>query len=240
MNTFKRIFLLVLIMSAAFMQAQTAEEIINTYFENTGGIEAWKNLENTKMSASVNQGGMVIPITLYNTLDGKQAVIIEIQGQKITQMAFDGTTGWSTNFQTMAAEKLNQEMTDNLKLTVNDFPSPLLNYKENGYTVEYMGTETQEGTETYKVKVVQKPTMINGVETANVSYYYFDTENNVPILIESTQGGQQIKIAMSDYQEVDGLYFPFAMTQMGMPVSIDSIELNVEIDDSLFAFPEGE
>ena len=48
---------------------------------------------------------------------------------------------------------------------------------------------------------------------------------------------------MSDYQEVDGLYFPFSMTQgvkgkPGSPLTITKIELNPTVDASAFKFPE--
>ena len=48
---------------------------------------------------------------------------------------------------------------------------------------------------------------------------------------------------MSDYQEVEGLYMPFSMTQgvkdqPGQPITITSIELNPTVDESEFEFPE--
>ena len=70
----------------------------------------------------------------------------------------------------------------------------------------------------------------------------------MPIAIQSEiktgQGKGMIQeITFSDYQEVDGLYFPFSMTQgvkgqPGAPITISAIELNPEVDDSVFAFPE--
>ena len=47
------------------LQAQTADEIITNYFENTGGIDNWKNMSGMKMTAKVNQGGMEIPLEIY-------------------------------------------------------------------------------------------------------------------------------------------------------------------------------
>jgi hypothetical protein len=52
-------------------------------------------------------------------------------------------------------------------------------------------------------------------------------------------------ITFSDYQEVDGLYFAFSMGQgikdMGTsPINFTSIELNPEVDDAIFKFPEEE
>ena len=236
MKLVKTLFILAFVAIAMPLSAQTADEIISTYIENTGG-DAWNDVQATKMSATVNQGGMSIPVTVYNTKDGKQAVVIEFNGQKITQMAFDGETLWTTNFMSMKPEKSSEEMSNNMKLNNNDFPSPLLHYKENGYEVEYIGTETKDGAETYKVKVVQEPVMMNGVETPSISYYYFDMDSYVPIAIETTQMGQPINITMSDYQEVEGLYFPFAMSQAGQPFQMSEIVVNPEIDETIFDFP---
>ena len=49
----------------------------------------------------------------------------------------------------------------------------------------------------------------------------------------------------SDYQEVDGLYFPFSMTFKtedtdGQLIELDTIELNPEVADDFFAFPAEE
>ena len=238
MKIIKSLFAAMLLIVAP-ASAQTADEIIANYVENTGGEEAWDNLKSTKMIASVNQGGMEIPVTVYNTKDGKMAVVVYLQGQEITQMAYDGNILWSTNFMTMKPEKSNEEQTKNMALNKNDFPSPLVNVEENGYGIELMGTETKEGTETFKVKITQEPVMVNGKEVPSISYYYFDKENFVPIVTESTQeSGQMVTIGMSDYQEVEGLYFPFALNQGGQPIQIKEIILNPEIDDSLFAFPK--
>ena len=61
--------------------------------------------------------------------------------------------------------------------------------------------------------------------------------------MEGPGKGMISEVKMSDYQEVEGLYFPFSMTQgvkdqPGQPITIESIELNPSIDDSEFNFPE--
>ena len=73
-------------------------------------------------------------------------------------------------------------------------------------------------------------------------YYYFDTENNLPIATETEikQGpakGQKSVSTMSDYQEVDGIYFPFAMNQGGQAMKVKKITLNPTIDPKAYAFP---
>lgn len=242
MKIFKTLTIALLLTVIAPVTAQTADEIINNYFENTGGKAAWEKLEGVKMSATAQAQGMEIPVEVYQTKDGKQLIKINFQGQEITQLAFDGDTMWSTNFMTMQPEKSDAEATANMKKQSKDFPSPFLNYKDKGFTVELMGKETKDGTETYKMKLTQSPIMVDGVEQPNMSYYYFDTETFVPIVSESeiAQGpmkGQMNVSTMSDYQEVNGLYFPFALSMGGQGIQLKEIVLNPEVDSAMFAFP---
>ena len=226
---------------------QQVEEIIGNYLENTGGAENWENVKGIRMNASINQMGMEIPIEMVQLKD-KMYTKISIQGQEIKQGVFDGETLWSTNFMSMKAEKNDQEDVDNIKNELAEFPDPFLNYKEKGFSVLLMGTETVEGSDVFKIKLSKKPMVVDGEEVPNVSIYYFDSENFVPIMVheEVMSGpgkGMIMESKMSDYQEVEGLYFPFSMTQgvkdqPGQPITIESIELNPSIDDSEFNFPE--
>ena len=229
------------------LNAQSVEEIVENYLENTGGTENWENVKGVRMNASINQMGMEIPIEMVQLKD-KMYTKISIQGQEIKQGVFDGETLWSTNFMSMKAEKSDQEDVDNVKNELAEFPDPFLNYKDKGFTAELMGTETVEGSDVYKIKLTKKPMVVDGEEVPNVSIYYFDSENFVPIMVheEVMSGpgkGMIMESKMSDYQEVEGLYFPFSMTQgvkdqPGQPITIESIELNPSVDDSEFNFPE--
>jgi hypothetical protein len=248
MKKFKWILALAILAGPFMTKAQTADEIIDTYFENIGGIENFKNLKGIKMIAKINQQGMEIPLEIIQLKDGRQMTIINFQGKQIMQGVYDGETLWSHNFMTMKAEKSDAESTQNFKLNTNDFPDSFVDYKEKGYTVELMGNETIDGTETFKIKLVKEPITVDGNEEEDVSYYFFDTENFVPIAVQSEIKSGQAKgmiqeITMSDYQEIDGLYFPFSMTQgikdgASSPLSIESIELNPEVDEATFAFPK--
>jgi len=244
----KKITLLVLAICASItINAQTADEILTTYFENIGGLENLKKVEGIKMTASINQG-MEIPLEIVQMKGGKQYVKVSIQGKELMQGVFDGETLWSTNFMTMKAEKSDAEATANMKLEANDFPDAFIDYKEKGYTVELMGKETIDGAETFKLKLTKEPVTVDGKKEDSISFYYFDTENYVPIVVQSEiktgQGkGMISESKLSDYQEVDGLYFPFSMTQgikgkPGQSITITKIELNPTIDNSAFAFPE--
>lgn len=229
--------------------AQTADEIVANYFENTGGLDAWNAIKALKYEGVVNFSGMELPMTMIQSKEGKQLVMAELQGVTFYQGVFDGETLWSTNQMTMKAEKSDAEATANTKLDMNDMVDPLLNYKEKGYTLELIGKETIDGTETFKLKLTTEPKKYEGEELPSVTFYYFDTENFVPIITETEvqsgpAKGMVSQIKMSDYQEVDGIYFPFSMINGvkgqpgGQEIVIKKITINPELDNSLFAFPE--
>ena len=130
------------------------------------------------------------------------------------------------------------DMRKNMLLKRNDFPSPLLHYRENGYKAEYISTVAKNGIVAFKIKLTQEPKFVNGEEVPNESFYYFDAQNYYPIAIETKQLGQPVSITMTNYQEVEGLYFPFTISQGGQPIEVKEILINPEIDYNIFSFPE--
>ena len=119
--------------------SQSVDEIIDNYFENTGGIDQWRKLKGVKMSAKLSQQGMEIPIEIIQMQGGKQMQIINFQGQSIKAQVFDGEVSWGINMMSQKPEKSDQETTDNLKLDNNDFPDSFMDYKSKGYTAELIG-----------------------------------------------------------------------------------------------------
>jgi len=247
----KKIKILIAVIVVGFSlqaTAQTVDKILSTYYENIGGLENLKKLEGIRMSAKINQQGMEIPMVITQLKDGKQMTVITFQGKKIKQGVFDGTTLWGTNFMSMKAEKSPKEATDNMKLNMNDFPDPFINYKKKGYTVTLLGKETIDGTEAFKIKLVKEPVTIDGKKEDDISYYFFDAENFVPIDVQTEiksgpMKGQTSEIKMSDYQEVNGIYFPFSLSQglkgkPGQTINLDKIEVNPKVDMAAFQFPK--
>ncbi len=245
-----RLFLMAVVacFSLVTAQAQTVDEIIDKYLAQTGGKDKWMALKNVKMTGKAKAQGMDLPVTMYQKAPNKMKLVINIQGKEIVQPAFDGTTAWTTNFMTMKPEKMTAEQSENMKDEAQ-MQDPFIGYKDKGYKAELDGKETIEGTECHKIKLTRKPVKVDGKEEENVSYYFFSVADNVPILTRSTvkQGqakGMVQETSMSDYQEVNGLFMPFTITQKmnGQQVfamTAEKMETNVEMDDKLFAYPEG-
>jgi len=225
--------------------AQTADEIINNYFETIGGLEKLENIESLKMTGKITAQGMVIPLETVQTKDGKMYVEIDLQGSKVKQLVSNGDAVYSMNMMTQKMEQMPEDASNTMIKEFKDFPNAFINYKEKGYEVELIGKETKEGTECYKIKLTKDPITIDGETVPNITFYYFDTENFVPIMTESEiptgpAKGQKMEVPLSDYQEVDGVYFPFTTVMQGMPMTYTSIEINPEVDASEFSVPKDE
>lgn len=230
---------LVAVVIAVAVQAQTVDEILNKYFENTGGIDKWKSLQSTRISGDMQMSGFEFPGTILSKTPNLQRVDVSVQGKQIVQ-AYDGETAWWIN-PFMGGEDAQKMPTDMAEeMTKQEFESPFLNYKDKGHTVELLGKKTIEGAETYEIKLTKK----NG----DIEYHYFDTENFVPIMTKrpvssGPMKGQESELYFSDYQEVDGITFPFFLEskvagQSMQKITIKSIEVNPKVDDTVFAFPK--
>jgi len=229
------------------LAAQTADEIITNYFNNVGGIENWRSLEGISIKSIVNDNGMEIPSSRISLKGGKLLIKFKIQDKEIVQVAFDGKEAWGDNFMTMIPEKEAESITNNLIRAAHDFPHPLLNYMENGYTVEYLGIKLNQEKEYFKIKLNKKKHIVDDQELENIKYYYFDIETYKIRIVESEiqTGKLEGKInrdTYGDYRKVDKIYYPFTITRgiegvSQTEVKITSVELNPKVDDAIFQFP---
>jgi len=183
---------------------------------------------------------MEAPFTMYSKRPRMQRIEFTVQGMTGIQ-AFDGETGWmlmpfmgQTEPERMPEDQVRAMRED------SDMDGPLVGYQEEGNEIEMLGTEELEGTPAYELKV----TLPNGQER----FYFLETEYCLPIKIEGSreQGEQTIEFEtiLGDYKEVDGLVMAHSigsrmkgMPQGGQTITIQEVEVNVPIADSLFAMP---
>jgi hypothetical protein len=84
-----------------------------------------------------------------------------------------------------------------------------------------------------------KPITIEGKLEENVTFYYFDAENYIPILTESVipagpAKGQTSTNKFSEYTEVDGIVLPFSFDSEMGPIKVKEIKINDTIDPKIF------
>ncbi|HEX3579455.1 MAG TPA: hypothetical protein VHY33_12900, partial [Thermoanaerobaculia bacterium] len=154
--------------------------------------------------------------------------------------AYDGTTGWKIDpFEGKKdPEALSEEELKSI-IEDSDLDGPLVNYAKKGNKVEYLGTETVEGSEAYKIKVT--------TPAGDVRTYFIDSSSYVPIKIETRRmirgAERNYETILGDYKEVNGWYLPFSVENgvKGNPnrqkTTYSKIEANVPMASALFVRP---
>lgn len=224
--------------SAVF--AATLDDVVAKAIEARGGLEALQAVNTVRITGTVHMpNGMDAPLLWEWKRPNKLRTEVTIQGMKVIQ-AYDGTTAWmimpfggNTDPQEMPKEQA-QRVEEQA-----DFDGPFLNSEKKGYKLELMGKVDEEGTEAYKIKVTNK--------FGDVSYYYLDTEYFLVFKAEGkvTVRGQEMEFESStgDYKKVGDLLIPFSTehkakgAEQGQSITFEKVDLNVDLDDSLFSMP---
>ena len=121
----------------------------------------------------------------------------------------------------------------------SDFDGPLVDYKEKGSTVEYLGHDVVDGDDALRLKVTLK----NG----DILYCYLDPDTFIEIRREIQQfirGSVRDRVmGFGSYKPVAGVMYPFTISQgskanpAAQTTTIQKIEVNVNINPSDFAVP---
>ena len=229
---------------ASSASALTVDELVTKNIEARGGIDAIRAIQSIKASGRMNFSGGDFSIDLgfvaLNERDAKVRTEASIQGlSQVT--AYDGKDAWTINpFQGRRdPERMSAEDAKGLEVQA-DMDGPLVDWKQKGHQVEYLGTEDMDGTEAHKLKVTLK----NG----DIQYRYLDPDYFLEILVvnQTRRRGveTEVETEMGNYEKVGGVYMPFAMEsgpkggQRGQKIIIEKAEANVELDDALFAYPQ--
>lgn len=240
----KSLFTAVALLCFLGTQAQTADEILAKYFANTGGLDKWKALQSRTMVGKAFFG-QDFPMTVYEKTPNKQKTVVNVQGTELMMNVYDGKDAWMLNPLQGGKDpvKLDDEQAKDVK--DEEFEDDFIDYKKKGHEVTLEGTEEVDGVKCFKIKLVRNK---NNPKEDITELHFFDSENFVPIMQASyirsgPQKGTEVKVFLSDYQDVSGLMFPFSIEQKvnGQSMSkitIEKITINDISDDSIFAFPK--
>ncbi|HEY3741330.1 MAG TPA: hypothetical protein VGL53_15875 [Bryobacteraceae bacterium] len=238
----------VALMAAWTVSAQTSasdlklDDIIKKSIEAQGGMENIKAIQSMKLTGKMIVGGGQIeaPLVTYMKRPHSHRTEIVIQGQQIIDV-YDGKTKWTIN--PMGGSRDPQRASEEEALAAADdsdiVEGPFVNYKEKGNVLELLGKEDVEGSPAYKIKVTFK--------SGRSRVVYLDAHSFLPVkeVAHVKQMGQEFdaETKPSNYKKVNGVMIPFSSEmkvnqQVGMEMQFDKVEMNVPVDDSLFAFPE--
>ena len=219
----------------------TVDELVAKNVGAKGGADALRALQSIRLNGKmlVNEGQIQLAYAETKKRPDEVRTEATLQGMTAVE-AYDGKEGWRISpFQ---GRKDPEKMSaDDVKPLMEDaeIDGPLVNWKEKGSTLEYIGREDVDGTSAYKIKVVRK----NG----DVNFVYLDPDHFLEIRILSQRvrhGAQEeTETDVGDYEKIGGVFIPFSIEagRKGDPdkqkVVIEKAEANVPVDDSIFHFP---
>jgi len=219
--------------------AQTVDEVIAKNIQAHGGLDKLKSVRSIRTSAKFSQGSFRADFRQENKRADKVREEYIIQGLAQVQ-AYDGKTGWQISpFGGRKDPELLSQ--DDLKSLVvdADIDGPLVDYKEKGHKAELVGHDSMEGTDCFKIKLSMK----NG----DVRYYYLDADSYLELKLEiqtTIRGAlQESELYYGDYEQVNGIYYPFAVEQAQKgsasrrQISVEKIEQNIPLEDARFSMP---
>jgi hypothetical protein len=224
----------------AFSTAQTADELIAKNIQARGGLEKMKAIKTIRMTGKFEGGGgFTASVGQENERPELVRETLTLQGMTMVQ-AYDGSTGWQ--IQPFGGKKDPQLMgEDDLRdlLLDADFDGPLLDYKEKGSTVEYLGHDVVDGDDALRLKITLK----NG----DIIYDYLDPDTFIEIRKEIQQfirGSVRDRVVgMGSYKPVAGVMFAFSISSGpknnpdAQTTTVQKMEVNVPIDPADFNLP---
>ena len=183
----------------------TVEKVYENYIEAIGGRDAVEDVESIVMKAEASVQGMALNLTMKRTMEGKLNQEVSVGGNVMSKQIFDGEAG----FVMAQGQKIpyNEDQIKTAKIDANPFPE----LQVGDATLE--GIETVEGTDAYVV----------ALNDNYKAYYNVESGLKMQTVQTMSQAGQTMSIptGYSDYQEVEGVKFPFKMTQAAGPQTFE-------------------
>ncbi|HET9406513.1 MAG TPA: hypothetical protein VFO39_04700 [Candidatus Sulfotelmatobacter sp.] len=225
---------------SVFVRSQTAEELVEKNIQAKGGMEKIKAIKSARMIGRFDGGGgFKATTTSENERPNRVRTTFTLQGMTAIQ-AYDGTTGWQ--IQPFGGHKdpslMGEDQVRGMQLEA-DFDGPLVDYKEKGNTVEFLGHDQVDGDDALRLKVTLK----NG----DIVYYFLDPDTFLEIRKETQQfirGSVHDRITdLGSYKPVNGVMYPFSISggtkenPAAQTTTIEKVEVNVPIPASDFAVP---
>lgn len=234
------------LVSTAPASAQTVDEILQKYYAARGGLEKIKAIQSLRITQTVANPFSRTKVVILKKRPGFVRWEITPAGQTAPiPRAINAEGGWDTQQGKVVTRP--EVMVKEERDLEADLEGPLVDWKAKGHTVTLEGTETVGKTPTHKLKVVLKSGATREI--------FLDTKTFLPLretgrssLPPDPKGNPRFNehvFTYSDWRDVNGVKFPFAVDEerTGGPITqsfavyTEKIEVNVPVDDALFAKP---
>jgi outer membrane lipoprotein-sorting protein len=236
----------VMVSAAAF--AQTADEVIEKHLAALGGREALNKITSRTVTGTIAlstpAGEVTGTIQVFGKAPNKARSVIKVDlsqfgvGELVVDQRFDGTVGYVLDSMNGNRDITGSQL-DNMRNS--RFPTPFLDYKENGSKVEIVAAEKAGDRDAYVLQVTPK--------SGSPSKQYLDKETYMLLKTVTTvnvpQLGRDVEQTgeFADYRAVDGVKLAHTIKStnavQAFTITVTSVDHNKQIDDASFAKPGG-
>lgn len=231
------IVLLVALLATATSSAITLDEILANHIAARGGRETITKIRSMKVVGTMETMGGELTFTQYFKNNTKMRMDMSVQGMEIVQ-AYDGVQAWGTNPMSGGSPQLGGEAEANQAASQANIWGELIDPADQGLTLTYVGAEDIDGMTAHVIKV----TNVNN--ESHMVYIDAITWLEVKRTMTMSMMGQEAEMDMylSNYKDIGGVQYPMQMDmemdgQSVMSMKRESVEVNIDIPDALFAYP---
>lgn len=197
----------------------TVEKVYADYLEAIGGRDAVEDIESVVMKAEATVQGTALNLVQKRTMSGELNQEVSVGGNVMSKQVFTGESGFTIS----QGQKIpyTDDQIKAAKIEANPFPE----LEVGDATLE--GIESVEGKDAYVIALSDN----------YKAFYNVDSGLKMQTVQTVSQGAQTMNVPMgfSDYQEVQGVKFPFKMTQAAGPQTFEFDVTEILINEGISA-----
>lgn len=200
-----------------------ASSVYADYIKAIGGKNKAEEVNTVFIKGNAAVQGMALQYEEKRTKSGKSSVELKMGGNTMQKMIFDGEKGYQ------AAQGQRMDYTEEQN-TANKKIAGAVRELNVADGVELVGIENINGEDAYAVKINE----------TTKEFYSVETGLKIQTATTVEQMGQTATttIDYSDYKEVNGVKFPFKLTQkvgpMEIEINIEEVKVNEGVSDKDF------
>ena len=228
----KSFLMIVCLLVAITVSAQTLEEIIKNYTV-ANRLDKISGFQTLKITGNMSVSGMDLPMEIWMKNPNKIKTVTSFNGTEMVQ-SFDGEKGYTINPMTGSTDPT--DMTpDQVKdlLRSNIFQNYMAEYLKNGQ-LTLAGEDNVGGKPAFKINAK--------LENGSNATMYIDKSTWLLLKTTADVNNQGMTMTVesypSDYQETNGVLLPMKTTSsasgMELVTTFSKVEVNIPIQDSIF------
>ncbi len=202
---------------AAIPEGVTAQSVLDSYFKAIGGKDKLETVQSLFMTAEAPFNGSSLGLIAKTTTKNQSVIEVKFGEMTAQKIVFDGTIGY------VMAQGQKMDYTEEQIKEAKADAHPFAELKNSNATLN--GIQPHDKGKAYAIKLSEKKTA------------FFDTETGLKVkeITIQEQGGQKIPVAISysNYKEINGIKFPFTISQSLGPQNIDFTVKEVKINEGV-------